>query len=89
MLYLYFGFLATMSVLEYILMVTDKHLARKHKRRISEKTLLLTAALGGALGGLLAMYAVRHKTKHWYFVLWMPLFTVLYAILSYFVMINF
>ena len=89
MFYLYFGYLAVMNALEFILMTTDKRLAKKHKRRISEKTLLMTAALGGALGGFLAMYTVRHKTKHWYFVLWMPLFTVLYAVLSYFVVVNF
>ncbi len=89
MFYLYFGCLAVMNVLEFILMVTDKYLAKKHKRRISEKTLLCTAAFGGALGGFLAMYTVRHKTKHWYFVLWMPLFTVLYSILSYYLAVNF
>ena len=35
--------------------------------RISEKALLLTSFLGGALGGLLGMQLFRHKTKHWYF----------------------
>ena len=89
MFYLYFGYLAVMNVLDFVLMLRDKRLAKKHKRRIAEKTLLGAAALGGALGGFLAMYLVRHKTKHWYFVLWMPLFTILYAILSYFVAVNF
>ena len=89
MFYIYFGYLAVMNVWLYILMLWDKQLSIRHKRRIPEKTLLLTAALGGALGGLLAMYAVRHKTKHWYFVVWMPLFTVIYAFLSYLVLISF
>jgi uncharacterized membrane protein YsdA (DUF1294 family) len=35
---------------------------------VSEKRLFLLAALLGAPGGLLGMYAFRHKTKHWYFV---------------------
>ena len=33
-----------------------------------EKSLFLLAALCGAAGGLMGMYAFRHKTKHWYFV---------------------
>ena len=33
-----------------------------------EKRLFLLAALLGAPGGLLGMYAFRHKTKHWYFI---------------------
>jgi uncharacterized membrane protein YsdA (DUF1294 family) len=51
----------------------DKRLAKKKKTRISEKTLFLTAILGGALGAWLGMYFFRHKTKHWYFVVLVPL----------------
>lgn len=83
MFYLYFGYLAVMNALEFILMLADKNFAKKRKWRISEKTLLLVAIFGGALGGLVAMYLVRHKTKHWYFVLIMPLFTAVYLILSF------
>lgn len=82
MLYFYAGYFLIMSLLDMVLMMTDKSLARKHKRRISEKTLLLCAAFGGAPGGFLAMYLVRHKTKHWYFVLLMPLFTAGYIALT-------
>ena len=49
---------------------------------MSEKTLLTVAALGGAFGGFLAMYLVRHKTKHWYFVLLMPMLSAVYLILG-------
>ena len=34
---------------------------------------LALALLGGGPGGWLGMYAFRHKTKHWYFVVGMPL----------------
>ncbi len=36
--------------------------------------------IGGSLGGLLAMYAVRHKTRKWYFVWGLPCFIVLHAV---------
>ena len=39
----------------------DKRNARNGKRRISEHTLLVWAVVGGWLGGLCAMYALRHK----------------------------
>lgn len=29
-----------------------------------ESTLILLAVIGGSVGALLAMYTVRHKTKH-------------------------
>ena len=45
-----------MNLLGFFLMMTDKRRARRHKRRISERTLLTVAALGGSLGSLLAMY---------------------------------
>ena len=56
-----------LSLLAFFLYGADKQKARKGLWRISEKTLLLTSFLGGALGGLLAMQLFRHKTRHWYF----------------------
>ncbi len=60
-------YLAIMSAFAFFMYVTDKRKAQKSKWRISEKKLLTMSFLGGATGGYLAMYLVRHKTKHWYF----------------------
>lgn len=54
-------------------MLADKIKARKNLWRIPERVLFLTAILGGSLGSLLGMYAFRHKTKHFSFILGMPL----------------
>ncbi|WP_369691559.1 DUF1294 domain-containing protein [Subdoligranulum variabile] len=35
--------------------------------------MFVAALLGGSLGALLGMYLCHHKTKHWYFVVGMPL----------------
>ena len=83
MIYIYAGYLIIMNLLEFVLMTADKYRAVHKKWRIPEKVLLIMAVLGGALGGWLAMILVRHKTKHWYFVLLMPLMTVVYGILTW------
>lgn len=53
-------------------MLVDKVKAKKNRWRISERTLMLSAALGGSVGALLGMYTFRHKTKHIKFTLGVP-----------------
>lgn len=65
----------------YIVMSDDKRRARQRKERIPEKTLFLLAAIGGALGILLAMNMKRHKTKHASFRIGVPLLLLLNAVL--------
>lgn len=64
-----------MTLITFLLYVIDKIKARKHKRRISEAALLTTTIFLGAIGALFGIYAVRHKTNHWYFklVAWLSL----------------
>ncbi len=66
-------YLILMNILGFFLMFADKKKAQKHAYRIPEKTLFLCSLLGGSLGTWWGMYAFRHKTKHWYFVIGMPL----------------
>ena len=69
--------MAVMGIAAFALMGYDKSQAKKHGRRVPEKTLFLVTALFGGLGGVLGMSTFRHKTKHWYFVVFFPLFLVL------------
>lgn len=73
------GALILLNLLSFFLMGHDKQCARKRRHRIPEKTLFLSAALFGAFGGTLGMFAFRHKTKHWYFRLFFPLMLLLQA----------
>lgn len=57
----------------FALMGLDKRRAKKHGWRIPEKTLFLCALPFGGLGAVLGMRIFRHKTKHWYFAVGMPL----------------
>ena len=61
------------TFLGYLLMGLDKHKAMRNQWRIPEKVLFLVAALGGSVGCIVGMQVFRHKTKHWYFQLGMPL----------------
>lgn len=70
-------YLTVMTLLGFMSMYIDKKRAREHKWRIPEKTLFLIAILGGSIGTNLGMRVCRHKTKHWYFVVGMPMILVL------------
>ena len=66
-------YLIAINVAAFALMGIDKNRARNYRWRISEKTLFGAAILGGSLGAICGMLLFRHKTKHWYFMLGMPL----------------
>lgn len=55
----------------------DKRRAIHHQYRISEKMLFMIAIVGGSLGSWIGMYVFHHKTKHWYFVIGMPLLLII------------
>lgn len=65
-------YLLFINLAAFVLMGTDKYKAKKHLWRIPEKTLFLSAILGGSVGAILGMYTFHHKTRHWYFVAGMP-----------------
>ena len=64
---------AAVNLLALVLMAVDKSLAGKQARRIPERVLFLSAFLGGSVGAILGMWTFHHKTRHWYFVVGMPL----------------
>lgn len=73
------------NIIGYVVMSEDKNKARKRRERVPEKTLFLLAAMGGALGVLIAMYRKRHKTRHMSFRIGIPLLLLLNIFLySYF-----
>lgn len=71
--------LAALNLLSFGLMAADKRRAKEGKWRISEKTLFIAAACFGGLGGVLGMVLCRHKTKHWYFRVFFPVFFAVQA----------
>lgn len=76
-------YLAAVNLWAFCLMGFDKGRSRrKGTRRVRERTLFLSALLGGGLGAFLGMWTFRHKTKHWYFVAGIPLIALAEAALG-------
>ena len=65
-------YLGIINLLAFCLMGSDKRRAKTGRWRISERTLFLSAILGGSLGAIAGMQLFRHKTRHRYFVIGMP-----------------
>ena len=60
--YIYYYLLAA-NILAFVLFGIDKQKARRNLWRIPEKTLLLSALIGGSAGAILGMQFFHHKTR--------------------------
>lgn len=76
-------YLLGVNLIAFALMGIDKKRAIRKDWRIPERTLFLSAILGGSLGAILGMQVFRHKTKHWYFQLGMPVILVAQLLLYF------
>jgi len=66
-------YLIIMNILSFSVYAADKKKAQRHKWRVPEAQLIMLAVVGGSIGALLAMYLLRHKTKHAKFTIGVPL----------------
>ena len=69
-------YLLIMNAAGFLVMTADKLFAKSGAWRVPENNLLGIAAFGGSIGVWLAMYIVRHKTRHAKFVIGVPLILV-------------
>lgn len=81
-------YLLIINAIGFVLMLVDKHKARKNLWRIPESTLMTAAALGGSIGCLIGMYTVRHKTRHLKFTLGIPLILAAQVALALFLLLK-
>lgn len=77
-------YLIFMNLIGFGLMGVDKQRARRMDWRIPEKVLFGAALLGGSVGAWAGMYLFHHKTRHWYFVVGMPLILAVQAALVWY-----
>ena len=81
-------YLLVMNLLGLAVMAADKSRARRQAWRIPEKTLFAVSLLGGSIGTWAGMYLFHHKTKHWYFVIGMPLILLVQLALAWYVTVG-
>jgi uncharacterized membrane protein YsdA (DUF1294 family) len=75
-------YLLSVNVLTLAVYVIDKIKAKRHAWRVSELTLLALAAVGGSVGAMVAIFVVRHKSRHLKFRYGVPLILLLQAALT-------
>lgn len=80
------AFFFLINLFAFLIMLNDKVKSENSgTERISEGLLFFLAALFGSLGVYAGMFAFRHKTQKWYFLLGIPLLLVENLATLYFV----
>ena len=76
-------YVAVISLVSVVVCFYDKKISKRNnvRLRIPEATLLGLSALGGSVAMFLCMLAIRHKTKHFKFMVGIPVIIVLQAVL--------
>ena len=67
-------FFAAVNLIAFVIMLWDKIKSQhSNARRISEGLMFFMAAAFGSIGVYAGMFAFRHKTRKWYFIIGIPL----------------
>ena len=67
------AYLVLVNAAALALMLADKQKAKQGVWRISERSLIGIALIGGSIGAIIGMYLFRHKTRHLKFSLGLSL----------------
>ena len=76
-------YLLAVNLLAFILYGIDKKRASNREWRISERTLIGIAVIGGCIGAILGMHVFHHKTRHWYFRYGLPVILIIQVLLAW------
>lgn len=79
-------YLVVINFVTLIAFALDKIAAIEDKTRIRIVTLLGLAFIGGSIGGLIAMYVFRHKTRKDYFMIGVPLIIIMQIVVFFYLM---
>ena len=77
-------YILLLNIAAFFLYQIDKRKAEFDKWRVSERTLILVAVLGGALGAWIAMKVFHHKTKKKKFSITVPVFICVWLLICIF-----
>ena len=78
---IFLAYILIISVISIVVCIYDKKISKKNRveLRTPEKTLLLLSALGGSVAMFITMLLIRHKTKHFKFMVGIPLIMIVQA----------
>ena len=79
-------YLVVVNIFAVVITVYDKFSAIKGKNRVSERTLMTIAAIGGAPMMYLTMLIIRHKTRKPLFMIGIPVILILELLVIYLVL---
>ena len=65
-------YLLAINFATFVVYGIDKRKAKKNRWRISERTLIVLAIVGGSIGAVFGMKVFHHKTKHKMFTIGIP-----------------
>ena len=82
-------YLLFINLIGVLIMFLDKKKAIKGSWRISEKSLLIVALLGGSIGTMIGMHWFRHKTKKLKFTIGFPAILLTEIILVIYFLLNY
>lgn len=77
-------YIAAINIITFLVFAIDKQKACVGKYRIRERTLLILSIIGGAFGGLLAMYLFRHKIRKKSFATGLPIIFIVQIIFLFY-----
>lgn len=72
-------YLLIINIITFIIYGIDKHKSKKHKYRISEKTLIILSIIGGVFGAFFGMIIFHHKTQKRVFIILIPLIMLIWV----------
>lgn len=84
-LILFLVYIVVVNIKAYFLFAADKRYAKEGEDRVPEWRLLANIWLGGAVGSMIAMYRLKHKTRHKSFTVSVKLCLVIDLLLFSFV----
>ena len=80
------GYLLVINIVTIIAFAIDKRNAIERRSRIRIVTLLGLSFIGGSIGGMIAMYTLRHKTQKDYFTVGEPLILIMQCVVLFYIM---
>lgn len=79
---IFLAYILIISLISVVVCIYDKKVSKKNRveLRTPEKSLLLLSAIGGSVAMFITMLLIRHKTKHFKFMVGIPVIMVIQTV---------